>query len=98
MLHNITRAKDAVRRVLQHGAIEKGTARIGHVSRIPEHIQHAIAHLEAAARGEAIDLASGELNLAHAATRCMIAIEALYQEAEKEQAKLPKMVRLNFTK
>jgi len=98
MLHYISNATAAVRRVLQYGAKEKGTMRIGDVNRINEHIDHAIEHLQAVRRGEAIDLASGELNLAHAATRCLIATEALYNEIKKEQATLPKMVRLNFTK
>lgn len=96
MLHYISNATAAVRRVLQHGNKEKGTVRIGDVNRMNEHIDHAIAHLEAARRGEAFDLVSGELNLAHAATRCMIALEALYQEGLKEEARKPKIVKLNL--
>lgn len=98
MLYYISNATAAVRRVLEHGSKQKGTVRIGDVNRMNEHIDHAIEHLEAVRRGEAIDLASGELNLAHAATRCLIAVEALYGEIEKEQRKKPKTVKFNLPK
>jgi hypothetical protein len=80
----LSHALAAVNRVLLHGVRRYGNANLHDARRVREHLEHAKAHIDHALAGKVNDSESGHLHLEHAATRLLLAVEAIHHEAAKQ--------------